>query len=214
VKRHGRPKALEGIGRKPVRYFGETDIAFHERLLRGPEIPEGMHANPVFNPRFWQAADAAIRPFTQKIDSAIGRAVGRLPFSVRRWLREDPATKRIIQEARREVGERQSETEAVLRMVLRENPTPAELAIADRIARGVPADVSSARPEMRPILEQAAQEIHGLAQQMTSERAALGLPIREEHCGWLLHRLQRPSAEHIRQLLALAKLRRKLLSFA
>ncbi len=180
VKRHGRPQALEGIGRKPVRYFGETDIAFHERLLRGPEIPEGMHANPVFNPRFWQTADAAIRPFTQKIDSAIGRAVGRLPFSIRRWLRDDPATKRIIQETRRAVGERQSETESVLRMVLRENPTPAELAIADRIARGVPEELSSARPEMRPVLEQAAQEIHGLAQQMTSERSALGLPIREE----------------------------------
>ena len=33
VKRHGRPKALEGIGRKPVRLFGDTEIAFHERIL-------------------------------------------------------------------------------------------------------------------------------------------------------------------------------------
>jgi hypothetical protein len=183
VKRHGRPKALEGIGGIKAREFGMTEQAEMERFAREggfAEIPEGMHANPVFSPRFWQTADAAIRPFSQKIDSAIGRAVGRLPFSIRRWLREDPATKRIIQETRREVGERQSETEAVLRMVLRENPTPAELALADRIARGVPADVSSARPKMRPILEQAAQDIHGLAQQMTSERAALGLPIREE----------------------------------
>ena len=140
VKRHGRPKALEGIGGRKAREFGLTEQAEMERFAREggfAEIPEGLHANPVFNPRFWQTADAAIRPFTQKIDSAIGRAVGRLPFSIRRWLREDPATKRIIQETRREVGERQSETEAVLRMVLRENPTPAELALADRIARGV-----------------------------------------------------------------------------
>ncbi len=181
VKRHGRPKALEGIGRKPVRLFGDTDIAFHERLLRGPEIPEGgLHANPVFSLKFWEKADAAIRPFTEKIDMAIGRAVGKLPVSIRKWLREDPRTKQIIQEARREVGQRQNETEGVLRMVLRENPTREELAMADRLARGVPEDLTRAKPEIRPVLEKAAQEVQGLAQQMTSERAALGLPIREE----------------------------------
>ncbi len=181
VKRHGRPKALEGIGRKPVRLFGDTEIAFHERLLRGPEIPEGgLHANPVFSLKFWEKADAAIRPFTEKIDMAIVRAVGKLPVSIRKWLREDPRTKQIIQEARREVGQRQNETEGVLRMVLRENPTPEELAMADRLARGVPEDLTRAKPEIRPVLEKAAQEVQGLAQQMTSERAALGLPIREE----------------------------------
>ncbi|KKM60534.1 hypothetical protein LCGC14_1540880, partial [marine sediment metagenome] len=40
VKRHGRPKALEGIGRKEVRYFGETDIGFQERMSR-------IYSNPL-----------------------------------------------------------------------------------------------------------------------------------------------------------------------
>ncbi|KKL16211.1 hypothetical protein LCGC14_2497860, partial [marine sediment metagenome] len=34
VKRHGRPKALEGIGRKPVRHFGESEEAFGARVNR------------------------------------------------------------------------------------------------------------------------------------------------------------------------------------
>jgi hypothetical protein len=34
VGRHGRPKALEGIGRKPVRLFGESDEAFGARVSR------------------------------------------------------------------------------------------------------------------------------------------------------------------------------------
>jgi hypothetical protein len=34
VKRRGRPKALEGIGRKPVRYFGESEEAFGARVSR------------------------------------------------------------------------------------------------------------------------------------------------------------------------------------
>jgi len=32
VKRHGRPKALEGIGQKPVRLFGESEEAFGARM--------------------------------------------------------------------------------------------------------------------------------------------------------------------------------------
>ncbi len=66
------------------------------------EIPEGMHANPVFSLRFWEKADAAIRPFTEKIDMAIGRAVGKLPVSIRKWLREDPEPSR----SSRKPGER------------------------------------------------------------------------------------------------------------
>ena len=34
VGRHGRPKALEGIGRKPVRLFGESEEAFGARVSR------------------------------------------------------------------------------------------------------------------------------------------------------------------------------------
>ncbi len=188
VKRRGVVDATKGVGRRQAQPFGregggefglsERDAIDQMRFQGGGGFE--FSANPVFSPRFWQQADAALRPFTQRIDQAIGALVGRLPFSVRKWLREEPRTRQVIQQARRETGMRQSETEAVLRMVLRENPTPEELAIADRIARGVPAELTQARPEIRPVLEQAAEEVQGLAQQMTAERKALGLPVREE----------------------------------
>ncbi len=171
--------AAEALG---SRSRGTTEPKFPDEA-KGPEGQANLYSNPAFDPRFWRQADKFVsRTFTQKIDRALESTVGRLPISIRKWLREEPRTKQIIQEARREVGQHQNETESVLRMVLREKPTPEELVVADRIARGVPEDLTKARPEVRPVLKKAAQQIQGMAQQMTSERAALGLPIREE---WL-----------------------------
>ncbi|HUU12646.1 MAG TPA: hypothetical protein VM182_02935, partial [Terriglobia bacterium] len=139
-----------------------------------------LSANAVFNPRFWERADAAIRPLTLKIESAIERVFGKLPFSIRRWFQEDPRLKRIMHEARAEVGAVQNETNAVLRMVLKEDPTPQELVIADRIARGIPQDLSPTSGPLKDSIAEAAEYAHDLAQQMTSERAALGLSVRSE----------------------------------
>ena len=184
VKRHGRPKALEGIGRKPVRYFGETDIAFHERLLRGPETPEGgMYANPVFSPRFWERADAAVSAtITKPLTRALENALGKLPAGVQRWLRTDfgrfPEVKRIFQESRLEIGQVRNEAEALRRMWLRTKATPEETVAAEGILRGHPQDLNKLRPEQQEVVK----EIQDSAQRLTAERQALGLPVREE---WL-----------------------------
>ena len=184
VKRHGRPKALEGIGRKPVRYFGETDIAFHERLLRGPEIPEGgMYANPVFSPRFWERADAAVSAtITKPLTRALENALGKLPAGVQRWLRTSfgrfPEVKRIFQESRLEIGQVRNEAEALRRMWLRTKATPEETVAAEGILRGHPQDLNKLRPEQQEVVK----EIQDSAQRLTAERQALGLPVREE---WL-----------------------------
>jgi hypothetical protein len=148
----------------------------------GPADVTELSANPVFNPRFWERANVALRPFTFNLERSIERVFGKLPFSIRRWFQEDPQLKRIMHEARAEVGVQRSETDAVLRMVLKDKPTREELVIADRIARGVPKDLSPSQMPLQESVGEAAEYAHRLAQEITSERMAMGLPVRSD---WL-----------------------------
>ena len=153
-----------------------------ERVGRDATLSDlGMSANPVFNPRAWEYLDAKARPFIdEKIVKPISRAIGELPPWLSTLLRDEPNVKLAVFKARAEFSVRMNEAEALIKMVRRAKLSPEEILIADRLARGVPADINQLRAEIRGPIAKATEKLHRLAQEMTSEFNALGLPIREE----------------------------------
>jgi hypothetical protein len=183
-------ETLKGFAKQGVR-AAKQEL---KRRTRGERVPEdaeafdlGLQANPIFNPRVWETMDKSIsqtitKPIIERIKSSLKKFVDeKLPPEVgdfiKRRLFYHKEAERIIKNAALETDLRVDLNEQLLRIVLDEKPTPGELLVADRISRGVPADL---RPgNLKEKTRGVAQALHRHAQKITSERAAVGLPTRD-----------------------------------
>ncbi len=100
-----RPAARERRTAAPAgRHFGESEMAYAERLLTESGRPPGegeLYANPVFDPRFWEKADQAVsesftKPLARKLENIVGKVAQKvdqvLGTNFDRWLRIEVAS--------------------------------------------------------------------------------------------------------------------------
>lgn len=183
-------ESLKGFAKQGVR-AAKQEL---KRRTRGERVPEdaeafdlGLQANPIFNPKVWETMDRSlsqtvVKPIIEKIKRGLGAVVEKLPPEVgdfiKRQLAYHKEAERIIKNAALEVDLRKDLNEQLLRIVLKDKPTPEELLVADRLSRGVPADLKPGN--LKENTQKVAEAFHRHAQKMTAEREALGLPIREE----------------------------------
>lgn len=186
----GSSSALEGTAFSP-RTEGEVS-GIGEAVLKGLAKFYGA-GSQIMRPVRW--LDSLIQPSTAKIDATIRKSLGNLiPESAKPYLSTNVEVKNLVTEGLHLSAQNYATLSGLVKKVKGLTPkrtgflnmfkAPSapteELLVADRIARGVPADLSRFSPEVQAKITDIAGDVKTLAQELTAQRAALGLPVREE----------------------------------
>ena len=152
---------------------------------QGPRAGDELAGNLYsIGPAIVRAWDRMIRPWTERIFIGIMRVVNKLPESVRKYLRasfaQTPEIRAAFETFRQMVGGGRITVNKMTRMILHGDATEEEYKALDRMLRGHPDDFNTLPDEFRAAWNPLFDEYHAIAQELTSEMGALGLPIREE----------------------------------
>ncbi|MEN6535028.1 MAG: hypothetical protein ABFD89_15290 [Bryobacteraceae bacterium] len=171
---------------RPKRRRGQSGATINPAAVQSAAAQAAGVASEAVN----TAARRAAAPVVARVKSAALAVGNRIPASITRFIKnmtteeftQTPAIKTAHESFIAETRKTDSQVEALLRTIVRNTKDKAEMLAADRILRGHPADIENLSDAFLKSINTNKADVRILAQRITADMQALGLPFREE---WL-----------------------------